>query len=70
VCTDERVIRLTRLNGAVYWLNPHIIESIEKTPDTTITLVSGKKLVTREKPDEVLELIFSYRRALGMMGQE
>lgn len=64
------MIRITRLNGEVYWLNPHLIESVAGTPDTTITLTTGKKLVVREKPEEVLEAIVAYRRRLGSMGQE
>jgi len=54
------------LNGAEYWLNPHIIETIEKTPDTTIALVSGKKLVVKEPPEEVLARIIEYRKRLGI----
>ena len=60
------MIQVTRLNGAEYWLNPHIIETIEKTPDTTITLVSGKKLVVKEPPEEVLARIIEYRKRLGI----
>jgi len=54
------------LNGVEYWLNPHIIETIEKTPDTTITLVSGKKLVVKEPPEEMLARIIEYRKRLGI----
>jgi len=64
------VIKVTRLNGTEYWLNPHIIETIEKTPDTTITLVTGKKLVVKEKPEMVLEEIIHYRQRLGVLGNE
>ncbi len=62
------MIKVTRLNGAGYWLNPHIIETVEKTPDTTITLVSGKKLVVKEPPEEVLARIIEYRKRLGIGG--
>jgi flagellar protein FlbD len=64
------VIKVSRLNGTEYWLNPHMIETIERTPDTTITLVTGKKLVVREKPDTVLEEIIQYRKNLGTLGNE
>jgi len=60
------LIKVTRLNGTEYWLNPHIIETVEKTPDTTITLVSGKKLVVKEPPEEVLARITEYRKRLGI----
>jgi flagellar protein FlbD len=64
------VIKVTRLNGSSYWLNPHIIETMEQTPDTTITLVTGKKLVVKEQPDTVLEQIVQYRQTLGLLGNE
>ena len=64
------VIKVTRLNGEEYWLNPHMIETMESTPDTTITLITGKKLVVKEDPDRVMKLIISYRRNLGLLSNE
>ena len=43
------MIQATRLNGASIYLNPEIIETVEKTPDTIITLTSGKKYVVKER---------------------
>lgn len=64
------MIKVTRLNGVEYWLNPHLIETLESTPDTTITLVTGKKLVVKEAPQEILREIIEYRQKLGMFGNE
>lgn len=64
------VIKVTRLNGDEYWLNPHMIETIESTPDTTISLITGKKLVVKEKPEHVIRDIVNYRRRLGVLGNE
>jgi len=64
------LIKLTRLNDTEYWLNPHQIETIEKRPDTTISLLSGKKLVVRESPELIVERIIAYRRSLGQLGNE
>ncbi|MFW6138145.1 MAG: flagellar FlbD family protein [Spirochaetota bacterium] len=64
------MIGVTRLNGVEYWLNPHLIESIEGTPDTVITLVSGKKLVVKENPEDIMEKIITYRRKLGEQRNE
>ncbi|MGQ9615724.1 MAG: flagellar FlbD family protein [Spirochaetota bacterium] len=61
---------MTRLNGVEYWLNPHLIETLERTPDTTITLITGKKLVVKEAPQEILREIIEYRQKLGMFGNE
>jgi len=64
------LIKVTRLNGVEYWLNPHLIEVIEKRPDTTITLLSGKKIVVKESPEEIINKIIEYRRKLGISAQE
>jgi flagellar protein FlbD len=64
------VIKVTRLNETEYWLNPHLIVTIEQTPDTTITLQSGKKLVVKEKPENIIGEIVQYRRRLGSLGNE
>jgi flagellar protein FlbD len=47
-----------------------MIETMESTPDTTITLITGKKLVVKEDPDRVMKLIISYRRNLGLLSNE
>lgn len=64
------VIKVTRLNGDEYWLNPHMIETMESTPDTTVTLITGKKLVVKEDPETVMEQIISYRQKLGLLSNE
>jgi len=64
------LIKVTRLNGVEYWLNPHLIEVIEKRPDTTITLVSGKKIVVKETPEEIMNEIIEYRKKLGQSAHE
>ena len=64
------VIKVTRLNGDEYWLNPQMIETMESTPDTTITLITGKKLVVKEGPGKVMKMIVSYRQKLGVLSNE
>jgi flagellar protein FlbD len=66
----DSVIVVTRLNGSAYWLNPHMIETIERKPDTTVTLQTGKKLVVKESAEELIEAIVRYRRQLGVVGHE
>ena len=41
-----------------------LIETIEETPDTVVTLINGKKLIVDEPMDEVVRRVMSYRRAL------
>ncbi|GHU15609.1 flagellar protein FlbD [Spirochaetia bacterium] len=65
------MIKVSRLDGVEYYLNPHQIESIEVHPDTTLVLLSGKKLIVREGVDELLKRIEEYRRRLfPSMGEE
>jgi flagellar protein FlbD len=64
------MIEVTRLNGKKYWVNPHQIESMEENPDVTITFLSGKTVVVKETPDEILNKIIAYRRCLGVNKQE
>jgi flagellar protein FlbD len=64
------LIKVTKLSGIEYLLNPHMIESIERNPDTTITLLSGKKIIVKESPDQVYDEIVTYRKKLGISGNE
>lgn len=64
------MIELTRLSGVVFWLNPHQIEYIEKTPDTSIAMLSGKRVTVAETVDEVQRRIVAYRRQIGAFKNE
>ena len=58
------VIRVTRLNGERFALNPDLIERVEAHPDTVAFLVDGTKYVVKESVDEVLQEIREYRAAI------
>ena len=63
------MIKLTKFNSEAnqkgeFVLNAEIIETIEETPDTVVTLINGKKLIVEEKMDEVVQKVMRYRRAL------
>ena len=60
------MIEVTRLNGKKYWVNPHQIESMEQNPDVTLALLSGKKIVVKEAPEEIIERSVIYRKKIGM----
>ncbi|MDP3179836.1 MAG: flagellar FlbD family protein [Spirochaetaceae bacterium] len=64
------MIELTHLTGKTYWLNPHQIESMEANPDTTLTMLSGNRIVVLEKPAEVIDLIVEYRMRIGAFKNE
>ena len=59
------MIKVTRLDGKEYYVNPHQIETIEVRPDTTLMMMSGKTHIVREEVDTVLEKILAYRNLLS-----
>ena len=59
------MIKVTRLDGTEYYINPHQIECIEIRPDTTLVMLSGKHYIVREEADDVLDKIGAYRKRLG-----
>jgi flagellar protein FlbD len=57
------VITVTRLDGVELVVNAELIQLIESTPDTHLTLTDGRKLIVKEAPDEVVARVIAYRRA-------
>ena len=64
------MIKVTRLDGHEYFVNPHQIEYIEQNPDTTLIMLSGKRLVVREDYQTVFDGIVEYRRLIGAFKNE
>ena len=58
------MIELTKLNGTEFSINPDLIEIVESTPDTVITLTTGRKLIVKESRQEVKNLVLLYRRSV------
>jgi flagellar protein FlbD len=58
------MIALRRLNNQPIMVNPDLIESLEATPDTVVTLTSGNKLIVRDTMDEVRERIVEFKRRI------
>lgn len=56
------MIELTKMNGSPFLVNVDLIETVEETPDTVITLTSGKKIIIKERRQEVKNLVKSYKR--------
>ncbi len=59
------MIEVTRLDGTVYFVNPHQIECIEHNPDTTLIMLSGKRLIVKETQEAMLDRIVEYRSRIG-----
>ncbi len=59
------MVRLSRFDNSEFYVNADLIETIETTPDTVISLVNGKKLVVREPVEEVVSRVVDYRRRIA-----
>ncbi len=58
------MIHVTRLNHTPVVLNCDLIEHVETTPDTVISLTTGQKLMVLETPEEIIERVVEYRRTI------
>ena len=58
------MINLTRLNGQAFVLNCDLIERVDATPDTILTLVDGTKYVVIETPEDVIDRVRSFRSSV------
>ncbi len=45
-------------------LNCDLIEFIEETPDTLITLVNGKKILVKEKKEDIIKKVVNYKKSI------
>ena len=56
------MIQLTRINHLPLVLNSDLIEHLESTPDTVISLTNGQKFVVLETVEEVIRKVIAFRR--------
>ena len=61
------MLKLTRLNGKTFHLNPLLIETIESFPDTTILLTNGKRYVVKEDEAIVVKKIMEFFRRVQLI---
>ena len=61
------MIKLTRLNNNLVAINPDHIGWADATPDTTLVLIGGEKILVRETLDELIAQIVEYRRRVRMV---
>jgi flagellar protein FlbD len=59
------MIHVTRLNHKSLILNSDLIEQIEMTPDTVISLTTGEKIMVLESSDELVERVVNFRRSIA-----
>ncbi len=58
------MIVVTKLNDKSLYINCDYIESIEMTPDTTITMTTGRKIIVKESIDDIIDNIIEYKRKI------
>lgn len=64
------MIELRLINDTHIVLNSDLIEFMEATPDTVISLSTGKKMIVKESVSEVIDKIIEFRRRLGLPARE
>ncbi len=58
------MIKLTRLDSREMVINADLIETVEATPDSIITLLTGKKIIVKDTVDEIVEKVVKYREVV------
>ncbi len=58
------MIEITKLNGVRILVNPHLLETVEETPDTVIAFTTGRKIIVKESRQEIKNLVELYRKGI------
>ena len=58
------MIRVTRRDGQVVFINAHLVLSVESTPDTVITLSNGDRFMVQDKVPVVVDALDNYWRKI------
>lgn len=58
------MIEVTKMNGSTITLNAELIETVEETPDTVISLTSGKKFLVKESREEIRKRVIHYKKEM------
>ena len=56
------MIEVTKMNGQKLLINPDLMEMVEETPDTVVTLTTGRKIIIKESRQDLKNLVKSYRK--------
>ena len=59
---DNRMIFLTRFDGSEFVVNSDLIVTVEKIPDTVVTLTTGDRLMVRETVEQIVERAAAFRQ--------
>ena len=61
------MIRITKMDGTSMILNAEWIQSVERTPDTVITLTTGIKILVRDPVEKIVEAFKNYKREIQIL---
>ncbi|MEI3177305.1 MAG: flagellar FlbD family protein [Lachnospiraceae bacterium] len=61
------MIEVTKLNGVKTLINAELIETVEETPDTVISFVTGKKIIVKESRQEIKNLVILYTKNVCLL---
>ena len=64
------MIKITRLNDSILVINADMIQFLEATPDTIITLTDGRKVVAKEPVEEIIEKVIEYKHRFLVSGPQ
>jgi flagellar protein FlbD len=57
------MVKLTRLNGQEFIVNAELIQFLDATPETILTLTTLQKIVVKESLDEVIKKVVAYKKS-------
>ncbi|MGM0409710.1 MAG: flagellar FlbD family protein [Bacillota bacterium] len=59
------MIEVTKMSGDKIIINAELIESIQATPDTVITLTTNKKILVENEVDEIINKVIAYKKEIA-----
>jgi len=59
------MIEVTKLGGDEIIINAELIESIQATPDTVITMTTDKKILVKDSVEEIVEKVIIYKKNIA-----
>jgi flagellar protein FlbD len=59
------MIKVTRINDTELVINADLIEFVEASPDTIVTLTTGKKIIVKESTDDIIEMVAEFKRRVA-----
>ena len=61
---QKSMIKVKKINGKDLIINAELIEFVEKTPDTIISMTTGKKIIVKDTSEELIKKVIEYRREI------